>query len=115
MWLIGQVFEGLRSGKTAALVLPATDVRPMHSPSTGELQSYYVENIPVDNVAIWARWPSSAAVCGQLAANIAFFAWLFRLAAKESKAPTYRTLSIEEVVDASPKATDPNPEKHDRD
>ena len=83
--LIGPICDQLRSAKTVKLVIPATDVRPMHDPETGELVSYYVESIPVDEVAIWARWPRFGALYGAIGINTALFAWMLRLAILEHR------------------------------
>ncbi len=83
--LIGPICDQLRSAKTVKLIIPAADVRPMHEPGTGKLVSYYVESIPVDEVAIWARWPTFGALYGAIGVNIALFAWMLRLAVLEHK------------------------------
>ena len=81
--LLGPISDQLRSEKTVKLVIPAADVRPMHDAGTGKLVSYYVESIPVDEVAIWARWPTFGALYGAIGINIAFIAWMLRLAILE--------------------------------
>ena len=83
--LPGPICDQLRSAKTVRLILPAADVSPMHDPGTRELVYYYVESIPVDEVAIWARWPTFGALYGAIGINIALFAWMLRLAILEHK------------------------------
>ena len=75
----------MRSARTVKLVIPAADVTPLNDGETGELVSYYVESIPVDEVAIWARWPTFGAMYGVIGLNIALFAWILRLAVLEHK------------------------------
>ena len=57
----------------------------MHDTETGELVSYYVKSIPVDEVAIWARWPTFGTLYGAIGINIALFAWMLRLAVLEHR------------------------------
>jgi hypothetical protein len=75
----------LRSEKTVELVLPAGAVSPLHDSGTGKLDSYFVEGIPVDKVALWARWPTFGALYGAIGINIALIAWILRLAVLEHK------------------------------
>jgi hypothetical protein len=67
------------------LVIPAADVTHMHDAETGELVSYYVKSIPVDEVAIWAKWPTFGALYGAIGINIVLFAWMLRLAILEHR------------------------------
>jgi hypothetical protein len=83
--LIGPICDQLGSAKTVKLLIPAADVTPMHDAGTGELDSYYVESIPVDEVAIWARWPTFGTLYGVIGINIALFAWMLRLAILEHR------------------------------
>jgi hypothetical protein len=83
--LIGATGNQLSSAKTVTLVIPASDVSPMHDAGTGKLVSYYVENIPVEKVAIWAKWPTFGNWYGAIGINIALFAWILRLAILEHR------------------------------
>lgn len=83
--LIGPIGDQLDSAKTAKFDIPAADVTPMHDATTGELVSYYVENIPVERVAIWAKWPTFGTLYGVIGINLALFAWILRLAILEHK------------------------------
>ncbi len=83
--LPGAVFNQLKSSKTVKLVIPAADVTPLHNTDTGKLESYYVKAIPVDEVAIWARWPTFTGLYGAIGINLLLLVWILRLAIRQNK------------------------------
>jgi hypothetical protein len=82
--ITGPLFDQLFRPRTAHLILPPSDVAPMCDPSTKKLKSYYVA-VPVEEVLPYPRSFGYRQQYELFGVNIALFAWLFSIAAKQHK------------------------------